>query len=421
MRQLKCVIFGLRNLVFNAGADGKAVVEWKSPTVKEFGQLVEFCKSKGLRLVVFANHTWTFSDGRSAEEVITKRWGEMEWITANGRTFPYKPQAGAMEAVLKHLKCEPNEVLYIGNEADDMRTAVNGGVLFLNATWYHDNIEYGFRFSTPKDIAKFIDVFCLRKTGWSFEIESKGLRFFSLAPFATKYNQYELYSSDARNTKDGGGHAEFWGRYLCSTMFFSGIYKDITYVAPFPRHKANEWNEPLRASLNTFAQCFRKRYIPDLVVRHTSTKKSQYNPNDLTHKDHLNTVKITRLPIKNIKTDERYVNCPLASGKTVLVVDDICTKGRSLEAARLYLERTGVKVILVTWLKTINRPYIQIEKSGITYRFNPHTANNWEKVNVPTTEHAYGKAETDDQAYKELRDKYKSYLGWEWPEDTSSG
>lgn len=413
MKQIKFLVFGLRNLLIKAGADsstGKG--DFDSPLTHEFGRLIAYARAQGIEPVVFANHGWTMHGGEQVEDLLARKWGAMRWITADGRRFPFKPQAGAMDAVLKELKCDPNEVLYIGNSEDDMRTAVNGEVLFLNAVWLTDSTGYGFRFDSPKDIAKFIDVFCVRSAGWAFEIDDGPLRYRSLAPFSTMYSQYGAYSANARSTKDGWGEPAFWGPYLCATLFLTGLYREFDYVCPFPRHTAHEWNEPLRESIVNFAKCFRKRYIPDLVVRHTSTVSSRRNPETLGHLDHLNSIRINDRPTKNVDTEATYVRSPLGRGKTVMVVDDFCTRGRSIEAARVYLERTGVNVILVSWLKTINRDYSAIVGD---FDFNPYVANEWSKVKLGTKIYPYRVAMTDDDAYKELTTKFERFKRWEWP------
>lgn len=67
------------------------------------------------------------------------------------------------------------------------------------------------------------------------------------------------------------------------------------------------------------------------------------------HHNHLNTIKLNKLPTKNYK--KSYVNDRLKRNKTVLLVNDIGKKGWLLEAARKYIECTGSKTIMVTWLK----------------------------------------------------------------------
>ena len=415
MKRIKYLIFGLRNLLIEAEADsltGRS--DFDSPLADEFGRLVAYARSQQIEPVVFANHAWIVRGGEAVEQILNKKWGKMLWLTANGIEIPRKPQAAAMQAVLKRLGCEPNEVLYIGNTDDDMRTAVNGEVLFLNATWLKDSTGYGFKFDSPKEVAKFIDIFCVRTNGWAFEIDDGPLRYRSLAPFSTKYVEYESYSADARNTKDGWGRPDFWGPYLCATLYLTGLYQEIDYMCPFPRHEAHKWNEPLRESLIRFARCFRIRYIPDLVVRHTTTLSSRKNPDVLGHVDHLNSLLINEHPTKNVETEDTYARSPLRRGKTVMVVDDFCTRGRSIEAARIYLEHTGAKTVLVSWLKTINRDYSQITSTN-GFKFNPYTPNDWKPATITKATHPYDTAITDEDAYKELGKKLKSFREWTWP------
>lgn len=155
--------------------------------------------------------------------------------------LPLKPTKEAIPALLKKIDCTPSEALYIGNSEQDMRAAVNGGVLFLNGTWLKDACSYGFKFSTVKDVARFIDIFCVRQHDWEFKLQTRsGLRYFALAPFSTMKQQYEEYSESARSlAKSGIGDPIFWGRYLCASMFISELHTEIDYACPFPSHTAN--------------------------------------------------------------------------------------------------------------------------------------------------------------------------------------
>ena len=415
MKRIKYLIFGLRNLVIESEeGSSKGSIDFGSPSFGEFTRLMHYSQSVGIQPIVFANHDWRFTTGTS-EEVLSKRWGKVQWLIARKLGLPFKPQAAAMQAVLSRLGCEPNEVLYVGNFEDDMRTAVNGEVLFLNATWFGQRIVYGFKFPTPKDIAKFIDVFCLRSHDWHFSVNHGGLRYHSLAPFSTMKPEYEVYSADARSTaKFGLGQAEFWGRYLCSTMFLTGLYRDIDYMCPFPSHEARSWRDPLRESLNTFAHCFRIKYIPDLVVRHTTSPTGHKNRHLMNHRVHLNTIHLNEHPVKSTTTGSQYAHSPLKRDKTVLVVDDICTEGYSLEAARAYLERTGVGVVSMSWLKTINKDFQEITSTN-GFKFDPYAPNKWSGAKLSLKTHGYHSTMSDDDAYKELHEKFTSYRKWDWP------
>jgi hypoxanthine phosphoribosyltransferase len=119
----------------------------------------------------------------------------------------------------------------------------------------------------------------------------------------------------------------------------------------------------------TFGKCFNKGYLHDLIERHTTATKSQTARNQgivFDHHNQFNTIKLNKLPTKNY--GNVYKNAPLKRGKTVLLVDKICTKGWSLEAARKFVEGTGSKTIMITWLKTINT---DIQTIVATPKFDP--------------------------------------------------
>lgn len=418
MNKIKAVVFGLRNLLIEEvnGPDG-STGRLDRKSVHEFGRLLRLLKLRDIEPILFANDHWYFTKDKSrgAEEALGEEWGmSIRAFFAARDNMPRKPRAEAMAELLRRIGCTANEVLYIGNNDDDMRTAVNGEVLFLNGTWLKDACTYGFKFQTVKDVARFIDVFCVRRHDWEFKLETdSGLRYFALAPFSTMMQQYEEYSASARNLAKGGiGDPIFWGRYLCASLFLSGLHSEIDYACPFPSHQANTWNDPLKSVVDSFTKCFRAKYLPDLVVRHKTALQSHKNRAAMSHLSHLETLRINRAPIKNAKGD-RYKNPPLDSKKTVLILDDICTRGYSLEAGRILTQVTGAKVITVSWLKTINTPFVEISAPIIASPYGTTTMNL--AGQIQTRSHPYTATITDAEAYKELAQRHAAYETWDWP------
>lgn len=414
MEQIKFVIFGLRNLVIS-NEPGSTSGSIDEDILKEFSKLVEFLKIRGIEPIVYHNTEWT-SKGKPLRDRIGKPLSKLQWfITSQDAGLPPKPRGTALPALLGRLGCKENECIFVGNSPLDMQTAVNGGVLFLNATWYRQETDYGFVFDSPKEIAKFVDVFCIREHDWEFEINDGEMEFYSLAPFSTMFAQHEPYSADAKRlAKSGIGDPQFWGRYIAATLYLTGIYKRVNMVAPFPSHTAMTWNDPISEAISSFAKCFRITYCPNLIERHTTAPKSQHNAATMTHQHHLNTIRLNPNPTKNVRTGEPYKANPLHAGRSVLVVDDFCTQGRSLESARIYLEKAGVNVILLTWLKTINRGYQKVVDYG-EFDFDPFSPVDWSKPKIVAAEIPYSTARTDDEAYTELAEKIDNYAKWDWP------
>ncbi|BEA26219.1 phosphoribosyl transferase [Escherichia coli] len=408
MSKIKGVILSVEDILVPKG-------KIDSEIFAEVDKLIRYFRTKKIEFVVFTNRGWVVGDERTPlEDVLQKHWGEFKYLCrAKDKSIPGKPAADATKYVLDLMGWESTETLYIGASINDMQTAVNGELLFLRATWWADKTDYGFEFSTPKDIARFIDTFCLREHLWCHEIHDGDFNFYALAPFSTMKEEYTLYSEDARAAaKHGLGHPEFWTSALISSLYFSGIHKMINYVSVYPGHKQGYGNNIMDEAISIFGKCFRKTYIPDLILRHTTSKKSQKARNEgvaIDHCNQLNTICLNSQPHRNPRTT--YKKPPLGPGKTVLLIDDITTRGYSFESARAYIQRTGAKVILVSWLKTINT---DISTLGELHDFNPYQANHFENVPLGKS-HSYRANIVDILAPAELTRLFSAYQQWDWP------
>jgi hypothetical protein len=85
-----------------------------------------------------------------------------------------------------------------------------------------------------------------------------------------------LYSVHARDTaKHLGGDATFWGRLLAASVYLSGLGDEIDYIAPYPGHATNSAQPVISEALTILAKSLRRKYLADLIVRHTTAPKSQ--------------------------------------------------------------------------------------------------------------------------------------------------
>src|SRR5215208_2755104 len=135
MKKLRGVIFGIDKVFVIQGESNDDLID-------QVGHLTSFLLSKGIVPVVLANREWT-SGKRPLQEALSRILGDFPWFVANRDDFPRKPQAASIQHILNQMGWDPAETIYVGNTLDDMRTAVNGGVLFLNATWYGKTVDYG--------------------------------------------------------------------------------------------------------------------------------------------------------------------------------------------------------------------------------------------------------------------------------------
>lgn len=406
MTRIKGVILSVEGTICPNGTLDKQIFN-------EVELLIKYFRNKDIDFVIHTNRSWTFNKNQRLDEFLKKRWGDFSYLSyADNNEIPPKPRAESIEYILKLKGWLSTETLYIGSTDDDMRTAVNGGLLFLRATWWANKTDYGFEFATPKDIARFIDVFCLRSHLWCHEIHDGHFNFYALAPFSTMKKEHTLYSEDARDAaKHGRGHPDFWVGAIVSSLYFSGVHLEIDYVSVYPGHKEGYGNKIMDEAISIFGKCFRKNYLFDLIIRHTTSQKSQTARNNgipIDHLNQLNTIHLNEHPTRSVNS--KYVRSPLKKGKTVLLIDDITTRGYSLEAGRAYIEQTGAQVILASWLKTINT---DIEVLAPLNNFNPYVKNRFDKAEV-LKKHSYHANIVDTLAPAELTEMFRSYTRWDW-------
>lgn len=410
----------LRGVIF--GIDGVLAEEGpRNPEIgAEITRLFSFLRLRGLQPVVLANRQWTVNrngENINFQDAYREAWGEFPWFISNIDGTPPKQSAAATRHVLDRMGWQENEVIYVGNTEADFRSAINGNLLFLNALWYSEQVsDYGIHVATPKDLGRFIDVFCLRDHFWHFTIEDDGLRYFALGPYSTRVEAFTDYSNDALATaKYNAGHPDFWTKYLYSSIYFTGLHQEINYVAAYPGHRQGSNNPMLREPLTRFSHCFRINYLSDLIVRHTTATKSasaRASGGSVDHLNQLNTININRLPRKGAD-GESYKSPPVRPGKNILVLDDICTQGNSFEAARAFLGRTGANLICISLLKTINRDYLRLDNLP---NFSPYEPHIFSATDYRVRGYRYQDHIVDDQAPGEIALKLDNYLNWDWPE-----
>lgn len=335
--------------------------------------------------------------------------------------MPFKPQAGAMATVLQKHGWSNREAIFVGNTTIDMKTASTGSIMFLNATWHGEATQYGFQFTSPLDVARFVDCICLGLDDWYWAVKHGGLQVYALAPFSTmssRFLQAHAYSYSARSTaKDGAGDPTFWGRLLAARVYFSGLVDEIDYITAYPGHSPESPPTVIADALNILAGTLRKSYLPDLLVRHKRATKSQNariagEAVDVTNQ--LNTVHLNRKPLRNM-TGNRYKSSPTRSGKTVLLVDDFCTQGNSFEAGRALINATGARTICLSWLKTISTDYRAVSPElTVANPYIPQTIG----FSPKTVSYSYGSAVVSPAAEGSLDALYQRYRSWTWPVGT---
>ncbi|MFT8828747.1 phosphoribosyltransferase family protein [Acetobacter syzygii] len=417
MHNLKGVIFSLSDVLVHEGKIDR-------PLFDEVVKLLRFLISKQIQPVLVSNHLWTVgaTGGEKIyfQDYLSQLVGVQLPYYQGGKDIAYKQYKVAMEEILKKHSWISPEVLYVGNTKEDVQAASNGGFCFLNAKWHENNSPYGFEFSSPKEIASFIDCCCLTVTNWFWGIEEGPLRVYAIAPFAQYSRSYPagaIYSADAKQAvKEDQGNIRFWGLLMAARIHLSGIGAQANYVAPYPGHKTTSKKTKLMNAIEVVSGSLQARYLFDFIERHTDAPKSQTLRNEkikFSVSNQLNTIKLNLSPTKTGPKKLKYKSKPKLKGKTVLIVDDICTQGYSLEAARAFFEAAGASVILLSWLKTPGpNDYhaIKLLEPKISDPFRSYVVNKVEEKIYSNSGNVL-----NSYADRQIAESYTKYLSWDWP------
>lgn len=413
MHTLRGAIFSLRNVLAKEGDANKE-------TIIETVKLIRYLISIDVQPVLVSNSTWTIVGTKEPfNEYFSRLVGQKLPYYQGGRDMEYKQYAAAMRHVLKAQGWVPQEVVYIGNTQEDIQAASNGGLLLLNAKWHEENSPFGFEFNSPKDIAKFVDCCCLTPGDWFWGIEDGELRVYTIAPlgeYSKAYPDAATYSTDAKSAvKFGVGDLRFWGLLMAARMHLSGIGAEASYVVPYPGHKTTSQKAELLQAVSIAAGSLRARYLQDYIVRHQDAPKSQDLRNSglqPSSQNQLSTIHLRPDPLKTGAVGGRYKSKPNVKGKTILVVDDICTQGHSLEAARAFAQAAGANVISLCWLKTPGpNDYSRIVglEPPIKKPFSRYAPTSQDFAVYSNSGHVI-----NQDAAKQIANSFTRFNNWEW-------
>jgi len=322
---------------------------------------------------------------------------------------------GAVSPILNQLGVKPHETILVGNEQEDMLAGVNNQLLLVRPEWYPASHDYGFIVSSIGELAQFCELFGLRRYPIYWSIDSNLLRVRAMGPFSTTANpDFAMFSADARAVaKYDVGERQFWFLMIISSLYFSGLMHEVDYMCPFPGHNPaipSPTNKSFDALMSTLGKCFNKTYLPDLIVRHVASAKSQpIRAADRTFRNHLNTLHLNSHPqIYGRKPRKGQIQL---RDKNVLVVDDICTSGRSLDVARAYIEAAGGSAVLFAWLKTVRVGFAHMRQSPT---LRPFVANQI-AAEPSAVEYGYSSCIVSQDAPAEIGNTLTAYKQWKWP------
>lgn len=319
------------------------------------GNLVPGCaealteiKRLGLHLVVISNSSHRIVDNKvgllpyAPDLVLTPsdigiRKGSPRWL----------------DAVCGFFKIERNETVLMGDGQFDMFTAANSKVIFFNAEWSNPGYKYGIPVRTPAMLSPLIENFLMKKDLWYWEVNDFddngneivakaliGKRDIGIPGFKTNLFDFTKRGID----RDIGfiSMSEFIIYHLLGSLYLGGTYSQIDTLVIAPGHTGGH-NIIMDQSMHRFARLFKDNFGPDILHRHTASKKLAFARaagRVTTFQDQIQTVCLNC----DAKTAKKMI-----VNKTILVVDDFITQGFTTDWARhLFLNAGATKVMTIT-------------------------------------------------------------------------
>jgi hypothetical protein len=380
---------------------------------RDLGRLARELTPLGVATALWSNRPWTVRQ-RPMSEWFSELAGipvAHHGVQVDGS--PARQLGNSAQPIMTRYGVKRYETVLVGGVDEDMRAGVQNKLLMLRPDWYGQQSEYGFPVADISELARFCLVFALREFPIFWRVQDGTLDISAAGPFSTMRAAYQMFGEDARAfAKTGNGRPDFWFNFAVSSLYFSGLLEGVNYICTYPGHSPNSAPNKYGMAdvLSRLGKCFRMTFYNDLIARHAEATKSQpIRAGDRRFLNQLNTIRLTRHPHRYLNSDPVKTAIALRD-KTILVVDDFCTSGKSNEAARMYIEAAGGRARLFSWLKTINVPYTRI---NVPVRLTPFAGTQL-VAEPPSQDYGYAENIIAPDAPAEIHQIFMRYRDWHW-------
>ncbi|WP_304306220.1 phosphoribosyltransferase [Pseudacidovorax intermedius] len=378
--------------------------------IRDLSSLISKLAEEGVSVAIWSNRKWTVNKNKPLEEYLSEKAGTKVYYVGFQAGMPARQRAGSVEPILKKFGVSLENTVLIGAREEDMQAGVNNKLLLLRPAWYGGNLNYGFEFRSIDELGRFCILFGTRTHPFYWRVVDQARKFevSALGPFSTMIHAFAKFGEDAKNAaKYETGTLQFWHQLIISTLYFSGLIHKVDLIAAYPGHSAAQKDKAFFEVLDLLGKCFNKPFLVDLFIRHEDAVKStSQKAANRKFASQINTLRLNKFPSK-------YGGAPRKtpvqlSNKNVLVVDDICTSGRSLDTARVYLSAAGANATLFCWLKTVNTDFFSIEPNLALKPFEKNGIND----EPSAVRYFYAPNIVDAAAVEELNTLLQGFQQW---------
>ena len=325
-------------------------------------EMTQELKAAGLTVVITTNRR-----GQIATQALLKQHGYV-FDLIEDRPFANNKPKGTPDwvgEICKYFKVQANEVVYLGDTDNDMRSAVNGHLMYFHAGW-SGSYDYGLKMTRPRLFSLIIKECFVNPSGWYWQlnggdacgrpIDTRALMDSRGAGISTFQNDMLGFLKDGKNPMVGPmSVGSFITFHLLGNLYADGLFNTIDTWAVYPSSKPTKMNRVLRYTTLQMARLFRDRSFP-LLLRHTpaiDSGEARRRGITVDFDNQINTV--------HLNTDHQKA----ISGRRVALLDDFMTAGYSMECARNLLFEEGASHVLgINFCKYQTWPTVMTPKDG---------------------------------------------------------
>jgi hypothetical protein len=327
--------------------------------LKRLSTLLTQIKQQGLHFVVFSTHSQPINDKLAqlglppADLIITqaeagKPKGSPQWIYETAT----------------RLGVQPYQLLMIGDDARDWRSAINSATIYIHAKWAGPLPDGVTALTTdePEGVWRFITHYLLTPPRWEYALDMPELKLHirsllgsnvtlpatktSPEPSKTSFSLQDIFTYKSKAYVGSNSAKDVLMLHAITSLYLEGFISPRSYFAIYPSSTPNKTNPLLAEFLKPVAKIFHGYFKENLLFRakqavdssmeKAAARRERRRPN-IPDTNQTNTV--------HVHPDYRGK----LSDRSVIVFDDFTTSGGSLEWARNLLYAAGAReVILLT-------------------------------------------------------------------------
>jgi hypothetical protein len=245
-----------------------------------------------------------------------------------------------VRAVEAAYSLSPHEIIWLGDSDQDMRSAVNGSVIYMHAGWSGSEYRYGVLMREPRRLPVIVARCLAKASDWYWTLntsdgDARKVRVRALmdpecgGTPGLRAGLKEMLKQRDQIPPFGPITTVFF--HLLGSIYSSRLHTETDVWTIYPG-RAGRLSRVLGPFAEEASRLFRDRYVPDLLVRHAVARDSglgRYKGEEIDFLNQINTVHL------NAEQKQRIL------GRRILVIDDFCTEGHSFECARNLLLAAG--------------------------------------------------------------------------------